>query len=741
MLPSFSGSATAAGTKTTSVAIPTQSFTGAANAQKSFLLDLPPGVSPSSITSGSLKYNGPSGLVSLGIEGGKIKVTLNGSEQKKIIEDVEGFRGSYGAEYFTNPGNSIWRYSDGKRWQINKYNITKDSNDYAIVTGTGSSLPYDLPQTPAVVTRSDVAIDYVKWYNGSVSDVIDNNDIIQSTIRLNGFYPPNDATVNVKDNKFIISYTAPAGHQYIPEDVPESVAVGPMVVGRRYVLPFYYHFYASAKVTSYNYSGNVTFEYALPDGPSLSGYVTVLKPYPNPTKFAGTDVDVQLSIKGQLSDYTDSSNISEWVFYAKKKGSSTVTTQKDYQKALTSTSKPFVFTISKTDIASVVGNYQQAYDLTVTVRFTKPIVTKTGTITELTEKLGSIIEVYKVDSSIDFPTPSAKPDIPKGKPPVASLYAPPIVKAGEEFQANGSGSYDPDGQIVGYYFAAPGGNIVGYTPTGSQATLWYPNTNLGQNSIGLTVSDKDMMTDSTGTFVEVVEPIPVADLDVGGTLKENRKVVLTSTSSSPKHYPLVDAKTKITIAAVPGGGGSDASIKYSGSLTGVSTKDILFKQPGLYKAAIAVENTLGYKATKEITFEIVPDEVPYIGFSMQGSIYRDPQNGNKAVVGIDDMSYSPDGDIIDQRTWEYRYDSDNDGSFDDESWVIFSNGNEHNLDLVLYEVGRYEIRHTAYEKFGQPTIDTFITAADRRYADSSKVDMDQKTLVVLNLAPEGNWSW
>jgi hypothetical protein len=282
---------------------------------------------------------------------------------------------------------------------------------------------------------------------------------------------------------------------------------------------------------------------------------------------------------------------------------------------------------------------------------------------------------------------------------------------------------------------------VGYSPTGAQATLWYPNTKLGQQSIGLTVSDKDMMADSTGTYVQVIEPLPEADLEVSGTLKENRRVVITNTSTSPTHYPLVTAKTQFTITAVTGLGGSNTAIKYSGSLSGVTSKEVLFKQPGIYKATISVENTLGYKATNEVTFEIIPDDSPYIYFSIPGRVYRDPQNSNKATVGIDDLSYSPDGDIIDQRTWEYRYDSDNDGSFDDESWVIFSNGNEHRLNLVLSEVGKYEIRHTAYEMFGQSTITEFITSADRRYADSGKQPMDEKIVEVYNLAPEGNWAW
>ncbi len=546
--------------------------------------------------------------------------------------------------------------------------------------------------------------------------------------------------MSIKNNKFIISYKVPSA-RYVEEEVPEGFDKGEWVEGRLYYVTLPYYYKATAKVTTYSYAGNITFDYALPEGPHLSGYVSVLKPDPNPAKFANADVEVQLSLKGELANYTDTSNIKEWVFYAREAEKVLSDTQVSPSKTLSnSTGKPFVFKIPKEKIAGVPGNYQQKYALSVRVRFINPVVTKTGIIADLLMNLDTTIEVYKDKPSIDYPDVE-KPTTPKGKPPVASIFAPPIVKAGDEVQANGSGSYDPDGKIIGYHFASDGANFVGYTPTGAQATLWYPSTRLGQQSIGLTVVDNDFMTDDAGTFVEVIEPLPEAGLEVAGTLKENRKVELRSTSTSPTHYPIVHSKTVITITAVSGSGGDNAAIKYSGSLNGGTVKDLLFKQAGLYKATISVENTLGYKDSSEITFEIAPDEPPHIYFSVPGRVYRDPLNGNKANIAIDDLSFSPDGDFIDQRSWEYRYDSDNDGSFTDESWVMFSSGNEHQLNLTLTEVGKYEIRHAAYESFGQPTISGFITAADRRFADSGSQPLDEKVVEVLNLAPDGDWAW
>jgi hypothetical protein len=65
-----------------------------------------------------------------------------------------------------------------------------------------------------------------------------------------------------------------------------------------------------------------------------------------------------------------------------------------------------------------------------------------------------------------------------------------------------------------------------------------------------------------------------------------------------------------------------------------------------------------------------------------------------------------------------------DKSFEDETWVVFSDANRHEIELELNHLGRYEIRHSAYETFNQPTIDEFLTAADRISADSSAQHID-----------------
>ncbi|AIQ16407.1 hypothetical protein H70357_06765 [Paenibacillus sp. FSL H7-0357] len=735
--------AQAADTKSTSIAIPiTTGLTGAANSTKSFTLDLPSGVASTSIKTGTLKYNGNNAVVgNISVVNGKLHLTLKGNERTESFP-VYGYEDRWENNFISNVGNSIWRYSDGKRWQINNYIPESRTQHTFNVNAADSAVPSNFPPTTPVKTFSEpVNPNTATWFSAS-EEKVSFSSVLQSSIQIKHLdLQGGSGTISPLGDRYIVAYTVPTA--FIKEEkVSDDFDKGAWVVGRLYHLKLPYYFKGEVKQTTYSYAGNVSFDYALQEGPSLTGLVVVNKPDPNPFKYANADVPVNLTLKGILSGYENSSNIAEWVFYAQEKESpSTLDTKKSFEKSKTSSQAFSKFKIPKMKVENSKDNYQQVYELRVTVRFSKPIETKEGKIDQLSEKLEATVEVYKGEPTVSFPPNIEEPPTPKGRPPVASIFANPIVKAGDELVANGSGSYDPDGDIIGYYFASEGANFVSYSQKGDLATLWYPSERVGQNSIGLTVVDKDMMIDSAGTFVRVIEPIPEALLEIGGTKKQNRKVTLIDKSTSPKHYPIKTDKTKITISAVAGAGGSNAAIKYSGSLNGIYQKDVLFREPGLYKATIYVENTLGYSATNEVTFEIVPDDPPVMYFSTPGRVYRDPQKGNKAIVTLDDLSYSPDGDIISRRVWEYRFDSDNDKSFADESWVVFSDANEHRLNLELSHVGRYEIRHTAYESFNQPTIDEFVTAADRRHADSSDQHIDEKIVEVVNLGPEGDWTW
>ncbi|AIQ34250.1 hypothetical protein R50345_06255 [Paenibacillus sp. FSL R5-0345] len=738
IFPFFIYPAEAADTKSITLSVPiTTGLTGSINSAKTFYLDLPSGVSSASIKTGTLKYNGNNSTIgAITLENGKVKVTLKGNEKSETFS-VEGYDGDYKEQFITQPGNSIWRYADGRRWQINNYKPELGKNDSYNVNAADSLMPSGEPPKRDVVTKSDISNRGLVWFGKGGTEIISASSVIQSSIRVErSNLIGATGTSEIKDgNKFIITYTVPSANVR-PEQVSDGFDKGQWVEGRLYFVLLPYYFTASAKVTSYSYAGTVNFDYTLPTEPTLTGTVTLNKPNPNPTKLGDKDEPVQISLMGQLQGYNDASNIDEWVFYAKEKDrNNTLKTKKESAKTF-NVSTLFDFEIKK---SSVTGeHFTQEYALTVLVRFKKPIVTKNGTITSLEQPLQISAGVYKNNPTVTFPPPPTNPTTPEGKPPIARISAPRYVKAGDDTLISGAASYDPDGYINIYVWENSGAQ--GEIGNASKGYVWYTPEQVGQTfPIALTVVDNENQTGSTSREITVTEPKPSAGLAIEGTLKQNRKTTLFNRSQSPTRFPLVSSKTRVTITAVSGG--TNADIKYSGTLSDFENKDVLFKKPGKYKATIYVENTLGYSDSSEITFDIVPDEVPYNYFTLPGVVYRSPDFGNKAVVSLDDISYSSDKDVIGRRLWEYRYDSNNDGSFEGEKWVIFSNENADRLNLELSEVGKYEVRLTVFEEFGQPTIDEFVTEADRKSTNSDGQKLSSRVVEVKNRAPEVDWSW
>lgn len=736
--------AEAAEARTATISIPINTgLIGEEYAAKPYTLDLPSGVTAASINSSTLKYTGSNTLVGgITLENGGINLKLNGVSNPKTINNLTGFRASWKEYYIANPSNSIWRYSDGRRWQINEYNEATDGMKTYDKPAEDYSNPSSQPPRTVVSAAPFQSIDYVKWYNGSQNNVIDSKYIIGNTITPHFDYVNSSTTLKetkFKNNRIIVNYAIPYFVNSAGETVEQKYsnqaadASHPLVghaQGRKYEVRAAYYYTADAKVPTYSYSGSVSFSYTPITEPTLDGGVSILKPSPNPAKFEGKDTEVSLRVKGDLLAYNNSSNIEEWIFYAKETGSSDVKTKKDYGKVLNSTQTFDNFVIPK----SRGSNVKQEYTLTVTVRFTKPVVTGNGTVSSLSKTMKATVEVS------DSPVPTTPPPANNNKPPKAILDVSEEVMAGEETLIYGKDSYDPDGTIVDYKYNTPGAVEPVSGPFG---WTWYPLSSLGQHSVRLTVTDNGGLTGSTSAKINVIQPIPKAVIDVKGTKKENRKVTLLSKSRSPEHYPIDETKTQWTISPVSGGTAAD--IKYLGNLSGMNSKDVLFKKPGTYKATLTVTNTAGFGDSTSMTFDIIPDEPPVVYFSAPGKIYRDPANGNQAVAALTDMSFSPDYDFLAHRKWEYRYDAENDGDFSNNPWVPFNDANVSTLNLILYEVGRYEVRLTVTEEFDQPTIEEFITPADRKsrdsYSSAPPQPIAERVIEVYNRAPAVDWSW
>ncbi|CAH1217381.1 hypothetical protein PAECIP111892_04403 [Paenibacillus auburnensis] len=730
-------SATASYTKSGTVNVPISSgLVGENNGAKAFTLDLPSGVNASSINLSTLKYNGTNAVNSLQISNGKIKLNLTGVTASKRVQ-VKGLYSGYD-QFVTRIGNSIWRYADGRTWQINDYSPSTDMMTKKDLPAPDSAYPSEMVPKVTVNAASNQSTDGRFWKTLNMEPVdekyVDQNSIdvtiTETSDWVKNAYP--------KGNKIIIAYQIPvtADDKGGWKDVT-STANPPVVypaMGRFYEAGVKYYYTAFANIPTYSYGGTITFDYTLPTEPTLIGEVNLIKPNPNPTEATGSDIPVVISLKGTLEAYTDTSNIQEWVFYAKESNNdASLQVKKDYLKKLSSTQE-FTFYIKKENAAATT--FKQEYSLTVTVRFTKPIITPDGTISSLTQSLTSSASTYNGPKPSSGPNPTPPPST--GKPPEARISMPDQVVAGEKFIVSGADSFDPDGTIVKYIWQHP--NVDDALYGKSSDTRYGLDSIDTTQTITLTVVDNSGLTATTSRDIKVVAPAPAAKLQVLGTLKENRKITLHNASkNAADDFPMIPGKTKFTISAVSGG--TNADIKYSGSLSGTDNADILIKVAGQYKATLYVENTAGYSATKAITFTVQPDQAPVPYISMPNTVYRDPSNGNKASVTIDDLSISPDYDYLAKRVWEYRYDSDNDGNFVEEAWVLMDNGNLDRINFYPAEVGRYEIRITTKEEFGQPTIDEFVTVNDRKSADTATQNVTERIVTVLNRPPLSDWSW
>ena len=269
------------------------------------------------------------------------------------------------------------------------------------------------------------------------------------------------------------------------------------------------------------------------------------------------------------------------------------------------------------------------------------------------------------------------PPPPAKEPPTAILDTPEEVMAGEVVKADGSDSWsnNPGGCIEDYYFEYEGANLE--SDNGSNVRIWYPA--IGTYEIYLEVEDENGKHDSMENEIEVTPPIPTAVITVTGKLKENRKVTVSSSSStSTKYYPIDETKT--VWAITPVSGGTAADIKYLGALTGVASKDLLFKKAGTYRIRLTVYNTYGLSVTASQTITISPDLPPIAKIQLPTpagvpyKTYRDPDNSNYAAAQIFNESYSPDGDTINKVVVLYCYDSDNDGDYKDEQWYYSKDG-------------------------------------------------------------------
>lgn len=153
-------------------------------------------------------------------------------------------------------------------------------------------------------------------------------------------------------------------------------------------------------------------------------------------------------------------------------------------------------------------------------------------------------------------------------------------------------------------------------------------------------------------------------------------------------------------------------------------EQIAIIEPGTYRVGYQVTNTYGKKS--EIVYQditIVKDNEPIISIGTPATheYLGSAADDRYVTIGMTKVSItSDDMDIVgsDQNYQaQYRYDSNNDGNFDDETWVDCNVESETNtaqsklqlsMTADVNQVGWYQFRLFVKEEFGQPTLDTII---------------------------------
>ena len=374
------------------------------------------------------------------------------------------------------------------------------------------------------------------------------------------------------------------------------------------------------------------------------------------------------------------------------------------------------------------------------------------TITATAEGKKETVKVTVIDCTVGPPPDPEEPEkVPINDPPTVKIEGPLEVKLGETVCYTADAS-DPDGYITSYLWNE--GNMI--TDDFKSSKMCGHFDEIGEHGITVIVEDngdingKNVKTANDQMIIKVVGPKPSAYITVGGTLKENRKItakVADPYGGNPTlHQKVPIVKQTLTIEAVEKSNQDKLFIKenISGNIDTSKIVNFLGKFTGEVKLTSYVENIEGSSDTFETVIDLQPDLAPIVDFETPSLIYREAPNTDgeyaSADIVLTDNSYSID-DGIQKRIWRLKYDSNNDGSFDDEEWQLISDANEERFIYNTKKVGKYLVELEVFEKFGQETIDEYVdqtfdkATTDLRHGNSDLIAMETKIFEVDNLAP------
>jgi PKD repeat protein len=366
--------------------------------------------------------------------------------------------------------------------------------------------------------------------------------------------------------------------------------------------------------------------------------------------------------------------------------------------------------VDNTSIASVVNDGTKKGGLVTGVKPGKVTVTAT---------LNSDGKTYSDTATVIVEADEAEPPPEEENiPPVANLFVGNEYYWVEEVEMQDN-SYDPDGEIASSQVSVDG------MPSG--LTKKFPRVTQPEgHTASLTVTDDKGASDTDTKQFTILPTTPVADVHIGGTLKENRAITLDATPSnakSPVHVAPIDYSLSTWDIHPLSGDNAPEDIKIRTS-SDYSKRELLVRTAGTYEVTVTVTNIYGETSapvTKQFT--VVEDEVPQARFTVDKKKALRDGVTKKAQITLTDNSIITDGDTIKKRIWYMEHDSNNDGRFGtqaDRPREILSNTNEKTITFESDRVGNFRFSLNVIEDYGQPTLLEFIE--DKHYMrDSSDV--------------------
>lgn len=167
---------------------------------------------------------------------------------------------------------------------------------------------------------------------------------------------------------------------------------------------------------------------------------------------------------------------------------------------------------------------------------------------------------------------------------------------------------------------------------------------------------------------------------------------------------------------------------------------IMFKEAGRYKIRLQVTDTEGNVSEwSDNIITIHEDLQPTVTANLNSKYYRNTTT-KKATITFNALGASTDEDYTEIKDVRYKFDSDNDGSFDDETvkyesltskYVVIDGITYRQVTLVASDVGKYQFEVEIKEEFGQETLETYINEQDYKTGSTYVVTE------IDNIAPVG----